>query len=104
LCYILISVPGKVKGLTSTSSSSTSISLQWTKVSGDVAVEYVITWKPTDSGGSITVNDGSNQTTLNGLNSNTNYKFHIQAKNNGGSGRISNEVIFTTSKYLLQRQ
>jgi len=97
----LISEPEKVTGLSSTSISSTSISLQWTKVSGDAYVEYVIIWESNDNGGRKTVDDGSNQTIINGLISNTNYTFRVHAKNNGSSGESSNEATFVTSNYVL---
>jgi len=90
-------VPEKVTGLTSTSISSTSVSLQWMEVSGDTNVEYVITWEPKHAGGNRTVDDGSSRAIINGLNSNTNYKFQIQARNSGGSGESSDEETFTTS-------
>jgi len=71
------------------------------KVSGNATVDYIITWQPNDNSGSDSVNNGNTQKNISGLNSNKNYAFQLQAKNNGGLGESSDEETFTTSKQIV---
>ena len=95
---MLFVVPEKVTGLSKTAVSMNSISLQWNRVSGTVDVNYIVTWTTSDTNGMTTVMINEYKTTINGLQSNSEYSFNVKARNQGGDGEISDAKSFVTSK------
>ena len=95
---MLFVVPEKVTGLSKTAVLINSISLQWNRVGGTVNVNYIVTWTPTDTTGITTVMINENKTTINRLQSNSEYSFNVKARNQGGDGEISDAKSFVTSK------
>ena len=92
-------VPETVNGLSLTAVSLESISLQWHRVSGTASVYYIVTWTSKYATGSKVVMNNKNSATINGLMSNDQYHFQVQATNQGGTpGNKSNQESFVTSK------
>ena len=77
--------------------STSTASLQWTKVNGTAVVNYTVLWQSTHARGCQNVSD-TNIVVIDDLMSNTKYKFQVQAKNRGGSGLISESTSFPTSQ------
>ena len=68
------------------------------RVSGTATVSYIVTWTTSDTTEMTTVMINVNTTTINGLQSNSEYSFNVKARNQGGHSEISDANRFVTSK------
>ena len=93
-----ISDPGKPNPPTPTSSTATSITLQWNDLAGTAQVTYTVI----QDGVEVMSGINTNMATIDALTSNTNYQFQVKASNDGGDGQISNQQMSTTSKLFVE--
>ena len=86
-------VPGQPNPPTSSSSSTSSITLQWDDLSGSAMETYTVI-----RDGDVVMNKiYTNMATVDGLTSNTNYEFQVKATNSAGDGQTSPIATFATS-------
>ena len=88
--------------VTADSTTATTISLSWTS-GGSEGVSYKVDWQrvttekcPDMDQGSMTINDGSTNTVLLGLEEDSSYSIHVRASNTAGSTKTSNTLTTTT--------
>ena len=93
-------VPDMVIGVDHVVLSPTSVYVMWLHILGTADVEYDITWITPYEINSKTMRN-THATTINGLISNTEYYFQVQARNEGGIGEPSNKTQFITSKLVF---
>ena len=88
-------VPGQTNPPTSSSSTATSITLQWDDLPGSAVETYTVIQDGVDVVAGIT----TNKAIADGLIPNTNYEFQVKANNSAGDGQPSNQQIFVTSMF-----
>ena len=94
-CYNL--VPSKPEHLKFVISTTTSITLQWDDLPGTAVETYTVI----QDGVEVMTGINTNMATIDGLTSNTNYRFQVKANNNAGDGQASYERILATSTITL---
>lgn len=89
------SVPGQVTGLKASETTTSSVKLTWTKVTG--ATEYRV-FQATSSNGSYTKIDTvtTNSCTVTGLKAGTTYYYQVKAANAAGAGKASSALSAQT--------
>ena len=85
-------VPGDPNQPTSSSSTNSSITLQWDDLSGSAMETYIVI----QNGAAVMTGINKNMATVDGLISNTNYRFQVKASNSAGDGQASNAATFAT--------
>ena len=93
-------VPNKPSQPNSSSSTNSSITLQWDDLSGSAMETYTVIQDGVD----VMTGINTSMATVNGLTSNTNYKFQIKASNSAGDGQASNATTFATSKIYISQK
>ena len=93
----LSSVPGQPNPPTSSSSTTSTITLQWDDIPGLALKTYTVIQDGIDEMTGI----NTNMAIVNGLISNTIYQFQVKASNSAGDGEASNGSMFATSKLLV---
>ena len=93
----LFLVPGQLNPPTLSSSTTTSIILHWDDLLGSAMKIYTVIQDGID----VMTGINTNMATVNGLTSNTNYRFQVKASNSAGDGQISPIATFATSKFVF---
>ena len=94
---MLSSVPGQPNPPTSSSSTTSTITLQWDDIPGLALKTYTVI----QDGDDIITGINTNMVTVDNLTSNANYEFQVKANNSAGHGQASNTSMFATSKLLV---
>ncbi|WP_172826828.1 fibronectin type III domain-containing protein, partial [Flammeovirga sp. SJP92] len=87
-------LPGIPQNIAATSNSSSSITVSWSAASD--AESYVVKYSVASGNYSDSVTTTSTQTTINGLEAETNYYVNVYAMNAEGSGDLGTETSATT--------
>lgn len=86
---------GNTSGLSATSVTSSSATLNWAAVSG--AVSYNVRYKPTAGSTWTTTTSTTNSKAISGLTASTAYEFQVQTVCSAASGTYTASATFTTS-------
>ena len=86
-------VPGQPNPPTSSSSTTSTITLQWDDLSGSVMETYTVIQNGVD----VMPGINTNMAIVDGLDPNTNYQFQVKATNRAGDGQASPIATFATS-------
>jgi len=93
---------GTPAGLSSSSVTTSSATLQWTSVSG--VVSYNVQYRKTSTSTWTSTTSATNSKNISGLSSGTSYEFRVQTNCSNGLGTYSSNTAFSTLSPCSNRQ
>ena len=99
LVETILTRPPKVTGLSRSSITGTSVTLNWNAIGGETGATYTVEeWHGVSGGGWIAEQTGitNNSTSITGLTSESSYQYRVKATNASGDGEESDSITITT--------